>query len=95
MCGTRLPAECAENLASAAIDLFVNVAHVRNPIERRICTELIRPLPRVLRTFEGAMPFKSGAPRECTSKAPCGVVIGQFRNANNGQTCGPPPGLYT
>ena len=61
----------------------------------RICVELIRPLPRVLRTFGGAMPLKSGAPRECTSKAPCGVVIGPFRNANNGQTCGPPSALYT
>jgi len=40
------------------------------------------------------MPLKSGAPRECTSKAPCGIVIGQFRNANNGHTCGPPSALY-
>jgi len=31
------------------------------------------------------MPLKSGPPRECTSEAPCGVAIGPFRNANNGQ----------
>jgi len=40
------------------------------------------------------MPLKSGTPCECTSEAPCGVAIGQFRNANNGQTCGPPSALY-
>jgi len=31
------------------------------------------------------MPLKSGPTRECTSEAPCGVAIGRFRNANNGQ----------
>jgi len=40
------------------------------------------------------MILKSGSSRECTSEAPCGVAIGQFRNANNGQTCGPPSALY-
>ena len=40
------------------------------------------------------MPLKSGPPRECTSEARCGFAIGQFRNANNGQTCGPPSALY-
>jgi len=40
------------------------------------------------------MPLKSGPPRECTSEAPCGVAIGQFRNANNRHTCGPPSALY-
>jgi len=61
-----------------AIDFFVNVAHVRNPIETRICRELIRPLPRVLTMFGGAMPLKSGPLGECTSEARCGVAIGQF-----------------
>jgi len=40
------------------------------------------------------MPLKYGPPRECTSEARCGVAIGQFRNANNRQTCGPPSALY-
>jgi len=31
------------------------------------------------------MPLKSGPPRECTFEARCGVAIGPFRNANNGQ----------
>jgi len=40
-----LSSECAENLTRPAIHFFVNVALVRNPIERRICMELIRAAP--------------------------------------------------
>ena len=40
------------------------------------------------------MTLKSGAPRECISESPCRVAIGQFRNVNNRQTCGPPSALY-
>jgi len=40
------------------------------------------------------MPLKSGPPRQCTSEARCGVLIGQFRNAKNGRTSGPPSALY-
>jgi len=40
------------------------------------------------------MPLKSGPPRQCISEGPCGVAIGQFRNANNGRTSGPPSALY-
>jgi len=47
--------------------------------------ELIWPLPRVLRMFGRGMPLKSGSSRECISETPCGVAIGRFRNANNGQ----------
>ena len=40
------------------------------------------------------MPLNSGPPRECTCEARCGVAIGPFRNANNGQTSSIPRGLY-
>ena len=80
-----MSSECPENLARPAIHFFVNVAHARNPIARTIFMELIRPLPRVLRMFGRGMPLKSGSSRECISETPCGVVIGRFRNANNGQ----------